>query len=37
VTLLRPNVPKEVPKALYISSLRRDYDFYVRMLADAGF
>jgi sugar phosphate isomerase/epimerase len=34
VSLLRPNVPKEVPKALYISSLRRDYDFYVRMLAE---
>jgi sugar phosphate isomerase/epimerase len=37
VSLLRPNVPKEVPKELYISSLRRDYDFYTRMLADAGF
>lgn len=37
VSLLRPNVPKEVPKELYISSLRRDYDFYVKMLAQAGF
>ena len=37
VSLLRPNVPKDVPKELYISSLRRDYDFYSKMLAQAGF
>jgi len=37
VSLLRPNVPKEVPKDLYIASLRRDYDFYTKQLADAGF
>jgi hypothetical protein len=37
VSLLRPNVPKDVPKDLYISSLRRDHDFYTNMLAQAGF
>jgi len=37
VSLLRPNVPKDVPKDLYIGSLRRDYDFYSRMLSQAGF
>ena len=37
VSLLRPNVPKEVPKDLYINSLRRDYDFFVKHLKDAGF
>ena len=37
VTLLRPNVPKEVPKELYIANLRRDHDFYAKLIADAGF
>jgi sugar phosphate isomerase/epimerase len=37
VSLLRPNVPKEVPKELYISCIRRDYDFFSKMLAQAGF
>ena len=37
VSLLRPNVPKEVPKELYISCMRRDYDFFSKMLAQAGF
>jgi len=37
VSLLRPNIPKDVPKELYIGSLRRDFDFYSKMLADAGF
>jgi sugar phosphate isomerase/epimerase len=37
VSLLRPNVPKDVPRELYISCLRRDYDFYSKMLAQAGF
>jgi hypothetical protein len=37
VSLLRPNIPKDVPKELYIRSLRRDYDFYSKMLAQAGF
>jgi hypothetical protein len=35
--LLRPNVPKDLPKELYITSLRRDYDFYSTLLAQAGF
>jgi hypothetical protein len=34
---VRPNVPKEVPKELYISCLRRDYDFFSKMLTQAGF
>lgn len=37
VSLLRPNVPKDVPKDLYIASLRRDHDFFSQMLVDAGF
>ena len=37
VSLLRPNVPKEVSKDLYISNLRRDYNFYSKMLSEAGF
>jgi hypothetical protein len=37
VSLLRPNVPKEVPKELYIGSLRRDFDYYSRLLTQAGF
>jgi hypothetical protein len=37
VSLLRPNVPTVVSKELYISSLRRDYDFYSKLLAQAGF
>jgi L-ribulose-5-phosphate 3-epimerase len=37
VSLLRPNVPKDLPKELYITSLRRDYDFYSTLLAQAGF
>ena len=37
VSLLRPNVPKEVPKELYIANLRRDHDFYAKLIADAGF
>ena len=36
VSLLRPNVPKEVPKELYIASLKRDYDFYSKLLTQAG-
>jgi L-ribulose-5-phosphate 3-epimerase len=37
VSLLRPNVPKEVPKDLYISNLRRDHDFFAKLLAETGF
>ena len=37
VSLLRPNVPKDVPKDVYVASLRRDYDFYTKMLAQAGY
>ena len=37
VSLLRPNVPTEVPKDLYIANLRRDHDFYAKLIADAGF
>jgi sugar phosphate isomerase/epimerase len=37
VSLLRPNVPKEVSKELYISCLRRDYDFFSEMLTQVGF
>src|SRR5262245_32389338 len=37
VSLLRPNVPREVPKELYISCLRRDNDFFSKMLTQAGF
>jgi hypothetical protein len=37
VSLLRPNVPKEVPKDLYVASLRRDHQFFAKLLADAGF
>jgi len=37
VSLLRPNVPKDVPKELYIGSLRRDFDYYSKMLTQAGF
>ena len=37
VSLLRPNAPKEVPKDLYVSSLRRDHAFYTKLIADAGF
>jgi sugar phosphate isomerase/epimerase len=32
VSLLRPNVPKEVSKDLYIKNLRRDFDFYSKFL-----
>jgi sugar phosphate isomerase/epimerase len=37
VSILRPNVPKDMPKSLYISNVHRDYEFYSRMLAEAGF
>ena len=37
VSLLRPNGPKEVSKDLYLSNLRRDYDFYSKMLVEVGF
>jgi sugar phosphate isomerase/epimerase len=37
VSLLRPNVPKDVPKDLYIASLRRDYDFFAKMISQAGY
>lgn len=37
VSLLRPNVPKDVPKELYIRNLRRDYDYFSKMLTQAGF
>ena len=37
VSLLRPNVPKDLPKELYVSSLHRDFDFYSTMLREAGF
>jgi sugar phosphate isomerase/epimerase len=37
VSILRPNVPKDMPKDLYISNVRRDYDFYSNMLARVGF
>ena len=37
VSLLRPNVPKDVPKELYVTSLRRDFDYYSKMLTQAGF
>jgi sugar phosphate isomerase/epimerase len=36
-SLLRPNVPKEVPKDLYIASVKRDYEFFVQQLKVAGF
>jgi sugar phosphate isomerase/epimerase len=36
VSLLRPMVPSVVPKDLYIASLRRDYDYFVRVMAEAG-
>ena len=36
VSLLRPNVPRDVPKDLYISNVRRDFNFYSRILAEAG-
>jgi len=37
VSLLRPNVPSEVPKTLYIASVKRDYEFFSRLLKDVGF
>lgn len=37
VSLLRPKVPNEVPKDLYVTSLRRDHDFFAKLLADVGF
>jgi hypothetical protein len=37
VSLLWPNVPKDVPKDVYVSSLRRDFDFYSKFLTRAGF
>ena len=37
ISLLRPNVPVEVPKALYIASVKRDYEFFTKLLADVGF
>ena len=37
VSLLRPNVPKEVPKELYVASIKRDYEFFTRQLTDVGF
>ena len=37
VSLLRPNVPNEVSKELYISSLKRDHDFYAKLIVDAGY
>jgi sugar phosphate isomerase/epimerase len=37
VSLLRPAVPKEVPKDLYIASVKRDYEFYKKLMADVGY
>jgi sugar phosphate isomerase/epimerase len=37
VSLLRPNVPQEVPRDLYVSNLRRDHDFFAKLLTDVGF
>ena len=37
VSLLRPKVPSDVPKDLYVSSLRRDHDFFSKLLADVGY
>jgi sugar phosphate isomerase/epimerase len=37
VSLLRPNVPKDVPKEVYVSRLRRDHEFFSKLLVDAGF
>jgi hypothetical protein len=37
VSLLRPMVPSVISKELYIASLRRDYDYYVKVMAEAGF
>ncbi len=35
VSILRPNVPKDMPKDLYISNVRRDHDFYRNLIAQA--
>lgn len=37
VSILRPNVPKDMPKDVYITNVRRDFDFYTQTLAHAGF
>ena len=37
VSLLRPDVPKAVSKELYIAQLRRDKDFYSKMMTEVGF
>ena len=36
VSLLRPMVPTAVPKDLYIASIRRDHEFFTKLMADAG-
>jgi L-ribulose-5-phosphate 3-epimerase len=37
VSLLRPMVPTDVPKDVYIASVKRDYEFFTRLLKDVGF
>jgi L-ribulose-5-phosphate 3-epimerase len=37
LSLLRPNVPKEIPKDVYIASVRRDYEFFSKLLKDVGY
>jgi hypothetical protein len=36
VSLLRPTVPTVVPKDLYIASIRRDHEFFTKLMAAAG-
>jgi hypothetical protein len=37
INIPRPNVSKDMPKELYISNVRRDYDFYSKTMTEAGF
>lgn len=36
VSILRPKVPEEMSKEIYISNVRRDHDFYASLIAEAA-